>query len=109
MLCEYINEVIENTANSHPWGGKQYRVSTVLQDLVKDLKSELGGKLEDLIVALMATPASYDANELRQAIKVKAALQTTAFFIFSGTLFILSFIYPFCHSVIHPVSCFLLL
>ncbi|XP_062381020.1 annexin A5a isoform X2 [Sardina pilchardus] len=39
------------------------------KDLVKDLKSELGGKLEDLILALMAPPASYDANELHKAIK----------------------------------------
>ncbi|KAG5263943.1 hypothetical protein AALO_G00270380 [Alosa alosa] len=39
------------------------------KDLVKDLKSELGGKLEDLLLALMAPPASYDANELHKAIK----------------------------------------
>ncbi|KAK2839036.1 hypothetical protein Q7C36_013850 [Tachysurus vachellii] len=39
------------------------------KDLVKDLKSELGGKLEDLIMALMSPPRVYDADLLHAAIK----------------------------------------
>uniref|UniRef100_A0A8C1J6V7 Annexin n=1 Tax=Cyprinus carpio TaxID=7962 RepID=A0A8C1J6V7_CYPCA len=39
------------------------------KDLVKDLRSELGGKLEDLIVALMFPSTIYDAHELHKAIK----------------------------------------
>ncbi|KAI4875709.1 hypothetical protein NFI96_023374 [Prochilodus magdalenae] len=39
------------------------------KDLVNDLKSELGGKFESLIVALLATPVMFDATSLRDAIK----------------------------------------
>ncbi|XP_064417058.1 annexin A5 [Latimeria chalumnae] len=39
------------------------------RDLVDDLKSEVGGTFEKLLVALMKTPVEYDAYELRNAIK----------------------------------------
>ncbi|EGD73935.1 hypothetical protein PTSG_12342 [Salpingoeca rosetta] len=39
------------------------------RDLVKDLKSELGGKLEDAVRAMLRPPAELDAWELRQAMK----------------------------------------
>jgi len=37
---------------------------------VDDLKSELTGKLESLIVALMTPPIKFDVTSLRNAIKV---------------------------------------
>lgn len=37
------------------------------QDLIERLKSELSANFENVIVAMMLTPAQYDAHEARRA------------------------------------------
>lgn len=39
------------------------------KDLIKELKSELTGDFEDLVIALMEHPAQYDAAQLRRAME----------------------------------------
>ncbi|XP_043912015.1 annexin A7 [Protopterus annectens] len=39
------------------------------KDLIKDLKSELSGHMEDLVLALFMTPTQFDAHSLRNAIQ----------------------------------------
>ncbi|XP_035997784.1 annexin A4 [Fundulus heteroclitus] len=43
--------------------------TTYGKDLIKDLKSEISGDFEDLVLAMLKTPALLDASELREAIK----------------------------------------
>ena len=40
-----------------------------MQDLEKELESELRGDFESVILGLMATPTTYDANCLKDAMK----------------------------------------
>lgn len=42
------------------------------QDLIRDLKSELTGNFEHLVLAMMMSPSHFDASELREAIKVRS-------------------------------------
>jgi hypothetical protein len=40
------------------------------QDLIQDLKSELTSNLENITMAMMMTPAEYDAHQIHDAIEV---------------------------------------
>lgn len=42
-----------------------------LQDLIQDLKKELKGDFEDVVLALMTPSIEYQARELKHAIKGK--------------------------------------
>ena len=39
------------------------------RDLIADLKSELGGKLEDVVIGLFTEPVEYDVIQLNKAMK----------------------------------------
>ena len=39
------------------------------RDLISDLKSELGGKLEDVVIGLFTEPVEYDVIQLNKAMK----------------------------------------
>uniref|UniRef100_A0A672PX74 Annexin n=1 Tax=Sinocyclocheilus grahami TaxID=75366 RepID=A0A672PX74_SINGR len=45
--------------------------TTYGKDLVSDLKSELRGNFESLVLAMLKAPAHFDASELREAISVR--------------------------------------
>lgn len=62
----------------------------MFQDLVNDLKSDLGGHFEDAVVALMFTPTEYDCMELRRAMRV-CVMEVQAFFVFSNLMFLSKF------------------
>lgn len=47
----------------------KYYATAYGKDLIKELKSELGGKLEDVVLGLFQTPTEYDATCLYKAMK----------------------------------------
>jgi len=51
-------------------------IKITFQDLIDDLKYELTGKFERLIVGLMRPPAYHDAKEIKDAIKVYTNLDS---------------------------------
>ena len=58
-----------NRTNAQRLQIKEAYKSAYGKDLMKDLKSELHGHLEDAVLALFTDPIEYDADELRAAMK----------------------------------------
>ena len=64
-----VIEVTVNRTFAQRMQIKEAYKSAYGRDLMKDLKSELHGHLEDGVVALFTDPIEYDADELRAAMK----------------------------------------
>uniref|UniRef100_A0A3B3S6T1 Annexin n=1 Tax=Paramormyrops kingsleyae TaxID=1676925 RepID=A0A3B3S6T1_9TELE len=64
-----IIELLGNRSNKQRVPMVMAYKTTYGKDLISDLKSELSGNFEKLVLAMMMSPAHYDAYELRQAMK----------------------------------------
>ncbi|KAK4875050.1 hypothetical protein RN001_011472 [Aquatica leii] len=65
---EAIIEIITKRSNAQRQEISEHFKTMYGKDLIKELKSELRGNLEDVIVALMLPPAEYYAKQLHKAI-----------------------------------------
>jgi len=64
-----IIDILCSRTNAQRQVIKQKYESDFGQDLIEDLKSDLGGKFEDVIIALMMPPVQYLCKELRNAMQ----------------------------------------
>ncbi|XP_053384290.1 annexin A4-like isoform X2 [Mercenaria mercenaria] len=64
-----IIDILAYRTNSQRQQIKQMFKTCFGKDLIQDLKSELGGNFEDVILALMMSTEEYDAYELKRAMR----------------------------------------
>ncbi|KAK6625727.1 Annexin B10 [Polyplax serrata] len=64
-----IVDILANRSNSQRQEISKFFTEEYGRNLIEDLKSELGGKFEDLIVALMVPPVEYLCKQINKAIK----------------------------------------
>ena len=64
-----IIKIVANRTNGQRQKIKESFKNQFNRDLIKDLKSELRGKLEDAMIALFTEPIEYDCDQLKKAMK----------------------------------------
>ncbi|XP_065364914.1 annexin B10-like [Calliphora vicina] len=64
-----IIDILTARSNSQRQSIKENFLREYGRDLIEDLKSELGGKFEDVIIALMLTPVEYLCKQLHKAME----------------------------------------
>lgn len=64
-----IIDILTARSNSQRQEIANYFTNSLGRDLIEDLKSELGGKFEDVIVALMMPPEHYLCKQLNKAME----------------------------------------
>ncbi|XP_060560007.1 annexin A4-like isoform X2 [Ruditapes philippinarum] len=64
-----IIDILAYRTNSQRQDIKKMFKTCFGKDLIQELKSELGGKFEDVIIGLMMTPEEFDAYELKRAMR----------------------------------------
>lgn len=69
-LCLWLSDWQREGKDKSEEGRKFLMCMPVWQDLIDDLKSELGGDLEEVCIALMTPPRTFDARQINKAIKV---------------------------------------
>ncbi|XP_078267120.1 annexin A6 [Rhinoraja longicauda] len=66
---ETLINIIPHRSNAQRQQLRQQFKSQLGRDLMADLKSEVGGNLQRVLLGLMMTPAQYDATQLQKAMK----------------------------------------
>ena len=72
-----IIKIVANRTNAQSQKIKESYNKQFNRDIIKDLKSELRGKLEDIVIALFQTPVEYDCDQLKKAMKGSGTDEST--------------------------------
>lgn len=72
-----IIDILTSRSNSQRQEIAKYFTNSLGRDIIDDLKSELGGKFEDVIVALMMSPEQYLCKQLNKAMEGMGTNEST--------------------------------